>query len=155
MHPKFTNEFYEDRPELKLGGGWEKNVYADAENPKNVIGVFNKPGSAESQLNESPQLTKARFYLTKILHLFYPKNIPEISLVTSTPNAFIKKRVNILETPNESGALDHPDDDGLCHMIEEKFGIELDPYPGNWTPDKNGIINFLDTVRPWYTSRHF
>ena len=40
IEAKFTKEFYEDKPELKLGEGSEKTVFQDPDDSKKVIGIY-------------------------------------------------------------------------------------------------------------------
>lgn len=84
--PKFNIE--------KIKGGYidegrEKKVYGHHERKDLVVSEFHK----QKWLEETPEQIKARFYLTKILHLLYPQNIPNIHLAASEPHALIIDRV--------------------------------------------------------------
>ena len=65
-----------------IGVGGEKKVYQDPKNPDRVVGIFRE------HIEETPNQIKARFYLTKILHLLFPKNIPDMHWAGSEPNAY-------------------------------------------------------------------
>ena len=58
----------------KIGEGSEKDVFADSHNPDRVIARF-KETEAENE-----RQTRGRFYLSKILHLLLPQNIPDVHL---------------------------------------------------------------------------
>ncbi|MEK7615619.1 MAG: hypothetical protein AAB420_00250 [Patescibacteria group bacterium] len=50
-----------------LGHGLEKAVYENKNNPDQIIGIYLKGWKRK------PEVTKARYYLTNILHMLYPK----------------------------------------------------------------------------------
>lgn len=75
--------------EEPMGEGAEKKVYQNRHHPERVLGVYKHP--------ESPNRVKARYYLTKILHILLPDNIPDIHLSSSEPNAVVREKVNLDE----------------------------------------------------------
>lgn len=56
----------------KIGEGAEKTIYSHPENPEKVIARWHY------DTKESLEQVRGRYYLTKILHLLFPKNIPDI-----------------------------------------------------------------------------
>ena len=71
-------EFIKDKVETQksLGKGGEKTVYPYPDNSQRVIGVYSS--KHEFLWEKSPEYNKAKFYLTKILHMLFPENIPDI-----------------------------------------------------------------------------
>ncbi len=61
-----------------IGVGSEKVIYQHPEDPNKAIRKYTDEKSS------SPERLKSDFYLSKILHLLYPKNFPDIYL--SLPN---------------------------------------------------------------------
>lgn len=134
-----------NRENLKpLGDGAEKKVYENPNNPEQVIGIFHK---SESQ---SVELAKGRFYLTKILHLLFPKNIPDMHLAATEPNMISADKV-------ESG----PRSFGFTERSEKSFkdlesnlnsvGVIFDDYSLNLIFDKGGDLFYVDSFFPWIT----
>ena len=74
-----------------LGKGAERTVYPSVEHPDRVVGIYHE-GS-----EETPRSMKATFYLTKIVHLLFPKNIPDVQFAASDPNAVGRTRVELGE----------------------------------------------------------
>lgn len=74
----------------KIGEGDEKVVYIDPRDSKNVLAFHHEgfyPPPTKNQM-------KGMFYLTKIAHIFFPKNIPEVRLAATSPNVMRRKRVH-------------------------------------------------------------
>ncbi|MBI3633953.1 MAG: hypothetical protein HY226_06740 [Candidatus Vogelbacteria bacterium] len=154
----------------ELGRGREKIVYADPDNKKLAKGIFHE------YKTESIEKVKGRFYLTKILHMLYPKNIPGIHLSASNPHMIIVDKVddqiaNIKEQlgthvmekniakdlTEELGEL--IDDisfnkrkiiDGLDHL-----GVIIDEFPPNFAIDEKNNIKFVDSIDPWHVDANY
>lgn len=95
-------------PEI-IGEGKEKLVYADPENPEKVIAEF-KEGESE----ETAQSLRGRFYFTKILHMLFPKNIPDIHLAAKNGKSVIvleRKRLGGLYRRLEEIAVEYAQKD--------------------------------------------
>ncbi|MBI2035616.1 MAG: hypothetical protein HYT12_02945 [Candidatus Liptonbacteria bacterium] len=69
---------FESEGLVPLGQGGEKRVFVDPKNEGRIIAEM-RPG-----LNETLRQMKGRFYLTKIAHLLFPDNIPDIHQVTES-----------------------------------------------------------------------
>jgi hypothetical protein len=80
-------EFHESQI---IGTGEEKKVYQDPENPDRVIGLYHEKAP-------SPEFVEGRYHLTKIMHLLFPKNIPDIHSSTFDPNAIVRQKVELDE----------------------------------------------------------
>jgi hypothetical protein len=141
-----------------IGAGAEKKVYQDPENADRVIGVF------EEDTRETPNQIKARFYLTKILHLLFPKNIPDMHWAGSEPNSFqadkgehseLHKIINTgkethisFEEAMESIESDSAVSDFLKEL--DKLGIRSMDYASvNYSHDSEGNPLYLDTFYVW------
>ena len=61
-----------------LAEGTEKVIYHHPNDPEKVVAEFRND-------EDEPIQMKGRYYLTKILHVLFPKNIPDISLVQHAP----------------------------------------------------------------------
>lgn len=129
---KFTQENLLGQP------GGEKSVYEDPDNPDLAIGIFH------DYRKETPRQVKARFYLTKTLNLLFPRNIPDIHMVSSHPHAIIVDRVGDSE--------EQPNYLKMVRLQEsfEALGIHLDKNaPTNFKCDKDGNVVYVDSFRPW------
>src|SRR3989338_10688468 len=72
----------------EIGHGSEKRVFHDVDHPRGVVGVFH------DEVNyRGPEYAKAQFYLTKILHLLLPNNIPDMHLAATEPRVVALDKV--------------------------------------------------------------
>lgn len=128
-------------PENLLGQpGGEKSVYEDPDNPDLAIGIFH------TYRKETPHQVKARFYLTKILHLLFPKNVPDIHMASSDPHAITVERVG---DNKEEKSPDYLEKVRLQEEFE-RLGVSLDKNkPDNYKCDKDGNVVYVDSFRPW------
>ena len=144
----------------QIGLGSEKIVYQDRNDPDKVIGVF------EEWEKKTPNQMKAMFYLTKILHLLLPKNIPDMHWAGSESRAYQSDKVEhddrhkVLNS-GMSGTVNLPieeieksiEDDSAVRELQkelEKLGIKsLDYAPVNYSMDSKGNILYLDTFYVW------
>src|SRR3989344_9681701 len=74
-----------------LGRGVERTVYPSIKHPDRVVGIYHE-GSEETSRS-----MKATYYLTKIAHLLFPANIPDVQFAASDPNAVGRTRVELGE----------------------------------------------------------
>ena len=149
-----------------FGVGDEKIVYEDPSNPERVVS-FRKEGTVEREL--SPGEVKARFYLTKIMHLLFPEHIPDISVSASSPD-FIKRkkikfdsghdairRVRLLreegKEPSEELAQTArlarekiKSDEACIQFIErmEILGVDVDQAAQNFGYDTTGHVIYVE-----------
>lgn len=130
----------------KLGSGTEKRVYEDPNNPDRALGIYH-----ESQ-TESAERVKGRFYLTKILHLLLPKNVPDMHLAASDPHAIVVDKVRGW---NAVDYVDYDENKFSSAFKElrsklESVGIDwIDGYSENFIFDKDGNLFFVDSFQPW------
>lgn len=78
-----------------IGEGYEKVVYSDTNNENRVVAKF------KEHVKETPNQIKARYYLTKILHLLFPENIPDMHWAGSEPHAYQVDKVETDERHKE------------------------------------------------------
>lgn len=133
------------KPIGKIHSGAEKSVYENPNNPEQAIGIFHK---REAQ---STELVIGRFYLTKILHLLFPKNIPDMHLTSSDPQAIIVDKVG---NDDKSVTYEHRDTSelrGVSSKIESAGIKNLDDYWFNFKFNKDGDIAYVDSFLPWRT----
>jgi len=81
----------ENNTKKQIGEGYEKRVYEDPNNKDRVIAKFHE------YIDETPNQIKAKYYLTKILHFLFPKNIPDMHWAGSEPNAYQVDKVEVDE----------------------------------------------------------
>lgn len=149
-----------------LGVGVEKTFYQDTDNSDRVIGYY-KEGTADREV--SPRERIARFYLTKIMHILFPQNIPDIHMSTSSPHAIMRKKVEF--SPNhdtmrqvllqkEQGKELSPelarayntagekirDDPEVKRFagVLESFGVDVDHEPQDFSYDTDGNIIYVE-----------
>lgn len=132
----------------KLGSGGEKDVYVNQENPDRAVGMFNE-GRDETTFQ-----IKGRFYLTKILHLLYPKQIPDIHLAASDPHMIEVDRVIIGKKFNDRDKKAEMDRDLLTKKFEN-LGVIPDYYRTNFGYDQEGNLVYLDSVDPFQGNECF
>jgi hypothetical protein len=130
----------------KLGEGAERTVYEDLNNPDHVIGIFHEKKEEELK-------TKARFYLTKILHILLPDNIRDIHASYSDPNVTINSKVK--QNSWKFWKKINYDPETLkeirlfVNKLEEDLGVGVDSYYKNVMRDDNGNLVYVDSINPW------
>lgn len=165
-----------------IGEGQDKRVYIDPKHEERVVARYKDDelpkGYGERKI-DSPERIKAQYYLTKILHLLFPKNIPEMHAAYSKPHmtktdriehdadlmefAILNEKIKKLDENKEPWPQELIDDQiklsqrsrakiiesGIEDKIAEEVGIHLDPNEENFTVDKDGNIWYLETLTPW------
>ncbi|MDO8429812.1 MAG: hypothetical protein Q7S73_00385 [bacterium] len=128
-----------------LGRGVEKEVFENPDNPDLTLGIYHE------YKDESVNLIKARFYLTKILHMLSPENMPDIHLVSSNPKLIVMDKVEGNDLVDEEK--DWKKRQQEIKKLKDKFsniGINiLDDTPANFRYDYNGNLVYLDNLYPW------
>lgn len=139
---------FEKKLGRKIGRGSEKEVYINQENPDHVIGVFH-----EDQ-KETPYKVKGRFYLTKILHLLFPKNIPDVHLAATDPHLIEIDRVEVDNSVSNRELLENKDKKALYEKTLD-LGALLDYHYSNFGYDQEGNLVYLDSVDPWVVGSRY
>ncbi len=139
-----------------IGEGYNKKVYQDHENPDKVVGILDSE-------TETPNQIKARYYLTKILHLLFPKNIMDMHGVASQPNSYQADKgehdeLHTILNTGDDGIVSYDEahkmvesDPELKNLAEgmDALGVPIDDYPHNFSHDSEGNILYLDTFEAW------
>lgn len=134
---------------LKVGEGNEKQVYKDPTNSEHVLSIF-----IENNPKYTPQFRKGTFYLTKVLHLLFPKNIPNVHLVSTKPNTNKADFVNGTSLAEITDSKKTPLQAKKKDLMEglRQLGIPFfDFHSANLLVDKNDNLVFVDSFRPWIT----
>lgn len=156
-----------------LASGANKHVYVDKINPDRVviIGKESISGRSEKIKRNLERYTRAQFYLTKILHFLFPKNIPNISLAAAAIRASRRTRIehdsqhSLIQgassqqarwfKPSKAKERKSLEAEAAIredpHYIEflgkiDALGIGLDKSPVNFTFDSEGNIVYLDEL---------
>lgn len=133
--------------ESYLGEGSEKTVYRHPERPERVVGIFNQGATGERQGYETqPTFLKARFYLTKILHLIHPQNFPNIHLVTENP---ITVEMDYIDKRTDEDGVKRSEAEQLLFQLHEELGLLFDGTPANFTYGPDHQLIYIDTIEPW------
>ncbi|GEM_PF-2957043 len=152
-----------------LGRGLEKTVYIHPDDPKKVVAVLHAagvegPGFADYENVEfipHPKMDqgernrfKRQFYLFKILHILFPKNIPDMHMVGTEPRLFSIDRIyaagpvppwkNLEKHADLIGNLDKPTRRPIVAALES-LGLDVDDQNYNFILTPDGQYMFSDT----------
>ncbi len=117
-----------------IGKGAEKTVYEHPDDPDKVLGVFHP------EIDESAELQKARYYLTRIVRAFYPDLIPAVNQVRTE-----QKKIEIERVRPKTGA-----QIGYTQRQMDLIGVRIDLSNfGNLVTDENDVVRYVDTLVPW------
>jgi|SRR3989344_1077545 len=161
---------FEVPPDAKpLGEGGERRVFVDPANEKRVI------AETKSEQQETVQKLKGRFYLTKIVHLLLPENIPDMYQAgESKEGTQTIDRERVSHTPGHAalqkafqreGYDKEKDDDPAVQQLKEELGkglgdiadklsdlglaFSIDVELQNYTKDEKGNVQYLEAFNPW------
>ncbi len=126
-----------------LGSGARKTVYAyPDENGDKVIGFFH-----DYIIQPNERTLRKQFYLTKIVNLLLPKEIPGIYDYGAEPAFIIRERVDFTHLDLASNK-DREEYEGLIAKLES-IGIEVDRTSLNFVRSRNGTIVYLEELGPY------
>lgn len=152
--------------ERRLGEGTEKNVFADPIDPDKVHAEY-------KEIRWSRRQVRASFYLTKILHLLLPQNIPDIYSSQYQPHKYVAQRKHLdvdhkalsdLRKRIETRGLSQEERDlwyALRGRHEEKIAksqlrdkltdlrIVFDQNLLNFSIEPSGEVVYLENFSPW------
>lgn len=159
----------------KLGRGMDKEVYIDPERQEWVIKFFINEPTKEKYRSH----VKARFYFHKVLHLLFPRHVPDIHFSASEPNVLRMQRVNLderhitiqraseyyfknqeppkdLSVKSRRASRDIVTDPGWRDFRDamEDLDIDADFDAVNFSADAEGNLLYLDDFDPWIISEH-
>jgi len=134
----------------EIGSGTEKTVYRHKHDKEKVVGVFHEERSYNK---ETVNQVKGRFYLTKLLHILYPKNIPNMHLAAADPHMvvvdYVKGSPVNIGPREEDDWVDKLIIDDLDRQLINQTGVQMDIYPGNYQKDKSGNLVYVDTLKAY------
>lgn len=136
---KFDEDFYKDKPDLKIGSGSDKTVFTDPSNPEKAVGIFHP------SVEETPLQARGRFFLSKILHILFPENIPNIHFSGHNPKAIITTKIHH-GVPVETSKEEKSD---LVKKLKS-VGLMVDDVSDNIIRSEDGHIVYTDNQAPWY-----
>ena len=140
-----------------IGKGAEKLVYLNPDNNRQVIGSYHGKEGRVGNI-------KASFYLTKILHLLFPKNIPDIHQVTAIPKTITRQRIETDSLHKDAqrddsfgwearvklkGKLDQNSEYKRFRDTIYSLGVNLDTAPLNFSLDPEDNPVYLDDFKYW------
>ena len=188
--------FPKETPMLRENGtqfsGIEKRIYSNPDNPKVIAAKIRdfEPELTNSDSQEVVALkqrdpdfgrlrsvrdVKASFYLTKIFHFLFPKNIPDIYAAYTNPAGFIRKKVNLgvdhqvfenVDLEEKFARKEYRDlivEEALQNLIKIKLellpqmiktGLVIEDYndegrAANYGRDSTGNPIYIEELRPW------
>lgn len=147
----------------KIGGGKEKNVFEHPDNPDKVIAKLHERWS------ENKWQFRGRFYLSKILHVLFPKNIPDVHLSAQGTDKILVSEMKNLDpmhqeiqklvangywrSPVETTYEKKLESDPCFHDLTRSMaylGIYLDTAGRNFGYDDRGNLIYVDNdFSPW------
>jgi len=157
---------FESANRVPLGEGNEKKVYVDPANEERVIAE-----RKESAEKETYRQLKGRYYLTKIVHLLLPENIPNIHqagesitgkqtidaerIAHSPGHEALQAALRTGEDSKSAGQQAFEEmREGMSELdtalsdLGLDFGIDLENL-GNYSISEAGNLNYLETFKPW------
>ncbi len=119
-----------------IGAGTEKKVFVHPHKPERVLGVYKRKQGVEA--------AKDLFYASKIAHLLFPKNIPNVHMVTTQPSTIEKERFNSIKSITWEEWGSQPFRDFRQELSDA--GIEIDDDAGNLGYDSEQNIVYKDDI---------
>lgn len=136
-----------------IGHGTEKNVFGSSDKNKDQQSTVIKESHADTHDERDFNYVKAQYYLTKILHLLFPKNIPNIHFTTVENGHHVTVEQKIEQDKNPI-----KNNDDLINFLKERgkllekfydLGIFYDDGAKNFGFDNEGNMIYFDSVNPW------
>lgn len=151
--PQEFKQFIKEKVEAQkpIGKGTEKIVYPHPDKSDKVIGVYRYGNYSEGDTDQYfRRLNKSEFYLIKILHMLFPDNFADISMVTTEPRTTTREKVNakrewfgLMEDTVSSEDIKKIEQDML------DLGIFVDTYNKNYIKNKkSGYAVYVDGFEP-------
>ncbi len=162
---------FESAGKEPLGTGKDKRVFVNPKDESKVISVEREDAWSKDTVRQ----LKGRYYLTKIVHIIFPKNIPDVYQAGESVEG--KKTVDAERVPHTPGhaLLQEVTYGGINLGMEpirsakkqtaeelggemEKLNSELhriglvaniDTTLSNYTKDEKGNVYYLETFKPW------
>ncbi len=154
-----------------IGEGAEKKVFINPEDQKKVISERKEGIEEETGLEkDTHRQLKARYYLTQIVQLLLPKNIPHVYNIGESKQGIQIADVERIEHMESHARLQEinklrGDTDLIKKDIEKELGEEgyelidklhefglgssIDETFGNYIKDEKGNVRYIETFNPW------
>lgn len=151
-----------------IGEGMERKVYQHRDSNK-VAKLHDLDDVYGKFLPGRERFGKAEFYVTKILHMLFPKQVPDIHLMSHGAQGSVHEKKDSLgkdheiiqkkrftpsgsESPGYSNAQENVmqklSDDGLIQEFE-RIGVGYDLGLVNYGQDEEGNVVYVDGFSPW------
>lgn len=127
--------------EEPLGSGKDKVVYEWGDEQKIA---FTTSGLKNS---EQANRVKQSYYVTKLLHLLMPENVPDMKIAGWQPPLQISERVKAQESNGRSlfSKLKIMLAEKRLKRKLDKLGVIYDDFHTNFMPDESGNQNYIDS----------
>lgn len=158
-------ESFDPSEQEPLGEGDTNTVFINPHNEQRVI--VERKGERE---HDTPRQIKGTYYLTKIVHIFFPNNIPDIYQAgesgTGTQQIDRERITHSLGQKHLQAArqVGGDEQDAKAEMLSEMepemieitsklesigLGFVIDENVGNYSKDEAGGVYYLESFKPW------
>jgi hypothetical protein len=132
-----------------MANGASKDIHEHPDNPELVRCVFRRGDAPETKED-----IEGRYLLTKLLHLLYPEQIPDMTAY-SVPEHILEEywidvqRIHIDESRRDEIKNSLPERHVIINSLDE-LGVGLDTgNHGNFAFDTAGKLWYVDSIDPW------
>ncbi len=157
--PEGFIKFPLDENEKPFAAGMERRVYGHPRKKEKIVAVETKG------FQRNAQQARQEYYLTKIMHILLPDNIPDVHFYGSKPSMSVRQNVELgpahqtirermlaYRTKNifyhvDKGSLSSIEDDPRTKRLRETlqaFGLNVDPYASNFGFDEKGNAKYIE-----------
>lgn len=161
--PEGFSKFPLDENEKPFAAGSERRIYHHPKKKNKIVAVENVA------YQRNAQHARQEYYLTKIMHILLPDNIPDIHFYGSKPSMSVRQNVELgpAHQRAQKEMLAYRMDDGnLGHLTSEyyrssrliektpevrrlintlwDFGLNVDTFMGNFGIDEKGNAKYVE-----------
>lgn len=123
-----------------INSGHESDVFGRKR--KDFVHKQRFPEEQIYEWESSPNYIKAEFYLTKLAHLLFPKNIPD--LVAAGKFSQIQERKTV-----DDDTIDKAKIIELRNNLHQTLDVKLDSNNANFLSHSGDVV-YVDRLSPWY-----
>lgn len=124
----------------KIGSGHESDVFVH--DKKDYVYKQRYESDQVYEWESSPNYIKAEFYLTKLAHLLFPNNVPDLAAADRFSQIQQKQDIKNPEINKE-------ETQELRYKLKSVLGVDIDRNPANFVKTNNQIV-YLDRLSPWW-----
>ena len=158
--PEGFKKFPLDEKEKPFAAGAERKVYRHPRKKERVVAVENV------SFRRNEQQARQEYYLTKIMHILLPDNIPDIHSYGSRPSMSVRQNVELgtehkiiqeqklanrtkggrfydIDSKVRSSIINDPRTQRLQETLQN-FGLNVDPYAFNFGFDEKGNAKYIE-----------